>query len=146
MIRLGLMVKPYEKHFIDAFYHLLGHQLQRMPLTLELLIEIRNMLREHFDYRDIKITDVIDKEAYVFIQSMFFSDDEFYPTKLITSFKQKQGEISRIKKENAVLKENNSSLNKEIATLKKQLQKLKKSHSYRFGRLLTWLPRKLLGK
>lgn len=145
MLRLGLMKPPYEKHFIDAFYHLLANQLCRMSLTLEQLIEVRTMLREHFDYSQVKIDDVIDKEAYIFIQSMFFSDEEFYPTKLITTLKQYNSKTSRFRKDNAALQ----AKCKKLAAANKKLtaanKKLKSGLSYRLGRALTWVPRKIRG-
>ena len=135
LIRLGLL-QQFNEPFVNAFYNIVGCQLALVPLSLEKLIEIRGILQKHFDCGDIQAEQVFDKESYNFVQSMFFSNENYYPTKLVTILKQYNGKAARFRKDNAALQA-------EVKKLTAANKKLKSSFSYRLGRVLTWLPRRI---
>lgn len=166
--RLGLWEKFYD-HFRNSAYTSIASQLSFVPLTFEQLIEVRTMLQEHFDYEKTQPEEVFNEEIYFFVQSMCFSNAEYYPTKLFTFMKEHQAAYALEKKENRKLLKENQKLNGKVAKLSETNQKLSekvqklseanqklseakrklenqiKSRSYRLGRALTWLPRKVRG-
>lgn len=100
----------FKKALINSLYSTVSFQLAKIPLTLEQLIELRTFMQKNFDCYEIGLNDVKDPKAYIFFQSMFFSNENYYPTYLYQYIC-------------AVTKAKNS--------------------SYRLGRSITWLPRKI---
>ena len=147
LVKRGLWTPRYYMHFVNAFYHIMANQLARAPLSLEELITVRDTLREHFDFSMIKCEDIADKEAYQLIQALIFSSDECYLTQLVTTLKnctqERKRERKREKKKENLYKRQIAKQTQQIAKLKAQIQQIEKSFSYRLGRKLTWLPRKV---
>ena len=134
LIRLKLL-HYFQDSLRNSIYTTIAYQLCRFPLTFEQLIEVRTLLNKNFDYSSTSENDISNKWVYLFAQSMFFNNENFYPTKTFTCLEQKYLEYNSLKKKFSAT--NNK--------LKSEIKKLKQSRSYRLGRALTWLPRKIRG-
>ena len=75
--------------------------------------------------------------------STFYFEPLFYPTK--ASELQTHQQCQSLKAENMELKKTNAQRKKTVAALKRQLAAVRHSASYRIGRMITYIPRKLRG-
>lgn len=134
LIRLNRL-QYFQDSLRNSIYTTIAYQLSRLPLSFEQLGEIRTLLQENFDYSSTRESDISDKQVYLFAQLMFFNNENFYPTKTFTYLVQKQREYNALNKKFSDTRNN----------LQTEIKKLKSSFSYRLGRALTYLPRKIRG-
>ena len=146
--------EQFENFFINEFYSGIFNQLTRINLTWDMLVEFRRRVRENFDFSYVAAEQVHNKTAYTCVQGLFFDNEAFNVRDLLVMLKDSRRELFFLKAGDELRQLNieykkitveNKKLKAEHKELKNKLKKSVNSRSYRLGRALTWLPRKLRG-